>query len=102
MGEFSVIMQGSLCKFKIEDKVIYMMTESTGGTMIKLGRPLELKKKVLMSRNKLPAIFTDFIKSWKQEDIERVSKMETDEEMIEDMKIDFRLLGHEVLEKNGI
>lgn len=98
MGEFTVIMKGSVCKFKIEDKIIYMMTEGTGNTMVKLGRPLELKKNVLMSRNKLPKIFMDFIKSWKQEDIDKVAKMESDEEMIEDMKTDFRLMGHEVLE----
>jgi len=97
MEEFSVIMKGTLCKFGIDNKEIYMMAENTGGHMIKLGRPLELKRKVLMSRNTLPAIFTDFIKAWTPEDLAKVAKMTSDHEMIEDMKKDFKLAGHEVL-----
>lgn len=102
MEEFGVIMKGKYCQFRINEKVIFMMAENTGGHWIKLGKPLELKRNVLLSRNKLPQIFMEFIKSWKQEDIEKVSKMKTDKEMAEDMKKDFRLDGHEVLEKNGV
>lgn len=102
MVEFNVIMKGKHCKFKIENKVIYMASENTGGHLIELGKPLELKRKVLMSRNRLPSIFVDFIKAWRQEDIERVSKMETDKEMAEDMMYDFKLMGHEVLNQDAV
>lgn len=102
MVEFGVIMKGKHCVFKIENKVIFMMAENTGGHLIELGKPLELKRKVLLSRNKLPSIFIEFIKAWKQEDIARVAKMETDKEMAEDMIKDFRLEGHEVLSKDGL
>jgi len=101
MNEFTVVMKGKVCKFKIEDKVIFMMAENTGGHLIRLGRPLELKRNVLMSRNKMPPIFMEFIKSWKQEDVEKVSKMETDKEMVEDMIKDFKLAGHEII-SNGV
>lgn len=97
MVEFNIIMKGKHCKFKIDKKIIYMMAENTGGHLIKLGKPLELKRNVIMSRNKLPKLFSDFINAWKQEDIIRVSKMNTDEEMAEDMKNDFKLMGYEVL-----
>jgi len=102
MEEFNVIIKGKVCRFRIEDKEIYMMSENTGGHLIKLGKPLELKRNALMSRNKMPAMFMDFIKAWKQEDIERVSKMETDLEMSEDMKNDFKLMGYEILEQDGV
>jgi len=98
MASFKAILKGVICEFKIEDKVLYMASEATGGVLLKLGRPLELKREVLMSRNTFPAVFIEFIKAWKPEDIEKVSKMETDEEMIEDMKKDFKLDGYEILE----
>ena len=75
-----------------------MQSENTGGHMIKLGNPLGLKKQVLLSRNKMPKFFMDFINSWKQEDIEKVAKMETDKEMVDDMIKDFKLSGHEIIE----
>ena len=102
MVEFKVIMKGKLCMFKIENKEIFMMAENTGGHLIKLGHPLEIKRNAIMSRNKMPKFFIDFVNSWKQEDIDKVAKMETDEEMAEDMINDFKLSGHEIIEDNGI
>lgn len=103
MVEFGAIMKGKVCKFKIEKKIIYMMSENTGGHLIKLGEPLELKKNALMPRkNKMPQMICDFIKAWKQEDIDNVAKMESDKEMLEDMKKDFKLMGYEILKENGI
>ncbi len=102
MVSFNVIMKGKICQFKIKDKEIYMMAENTGGHLIKLGKPLELKKKALMSRNKMPQMFMDFINAWKPEDIKRVSKMGTDKEMADDMKEDFRLMGYEILDSDGV
>ncbi len=102
MEQFNVIMKGKMCQFKIEDKVIFMMAENTGGHLIRLGKPLEIKKEALMSRNKMPKMFMDFIAAWKKEDIERVSKMETDKEMIDDMKNDFKLMGYEIIKEDGV
>jgi len=102
MEEFNCIIKGKVCRFRVEDKNIYMMSENTGGHLIKLGKPLELKKNAIMSRNKLPKMFMDFIAAWKQEDILRVSMMETDKEMADDMKADFKLMGYEILENNGV
>lgn len=102
MEEFNVIMKGKVCRFRIEDKVMYMMAENTGGHLIKLGRPLEIKKNALMSRNKMPQMFFDFINAWKPEDIEKVSKMETDKEMADDMKSDFKMMGYEILSEDGV
>lgn len=97
MPEFKVIMKGKVCQFKIENRELFMMSENTGGNLIRLGNPLTLKKEVRSSRNKMPKFFMDFINSWSQEDIEKVSKMETDEEMLEDMKNDFKLMGYEII-----
>ena len=102
MAEFKVLMKGKVCSFKIENREIFMMSENTGGHMIKLGNPLEIKKNAILSRNKMPQFFIDFVNSWKKEDIEKVAKMETDEEMAQDMIDDFKLSGYEILSKDGL
>lgn len=98
MVEFGVIFKdGTTVKFMIKNKDIHMMTEGTGGAWLNLGYPLDIKKKIRDSRNTLPTYFEEFVKSWKQEDIDAVAKMETDEEMANDMIKDFRLAGHEII-----
>ncbi len=96
--ELNCNFKGKMIKLLVEDKVIYLQSESTGKHMIRLGRPLEMKKNVLFSRNKMPKICIEFINAWKKEDIDKVAKMETDKEMIEDIKNDFKLEGYEILE----
>jgi len=97
MVQFSVMLKDVLCIFKIEDRVISMNTAGTGDTWFRLGTPENMKKEVLLSRNKAPKILIQFINAWKPEDIEKVAKMTTDEEMMEDMKKDFRMDGHQII-----
>ncbi len=98
MEEINFIIKGKFCKIVIDDKLISMQTEETGNALIPLGKPLEIKRELIMSRNKHPQIYYDFVNAWKKEDIEKVAKMETDLEMKEDMLNDFKEMGFEILE----
>lgn len=98
VNSFTVIQKdGNIIKFMLKNREVHMMSEGTGTVWINMGYPLDMKKKILMSRNKLPSYFEDFIRSWKQEDIDKVAAMNSDEEMAEDMMNDFRIEGHEII-----
>lgn len=98
MAGITVNIKGIINQFKYENRVFFIKNILMGDFWIKVGIPgRKLRRDVQINPKKYPQLITQSVLAWSNEDLDKIEKMQTDNEMILDTKKDFEENGYEIL-----